>query len=96
MIGRFEFALCFALFAVVCTPGMAQRQFALTDKVGQGNFAYNQPGLYYGEEPKPYRLFAKRAQRFAYENDSPLSGKFAKMIPNNRRDFAFAFAKRTQ
>jgi len=89
-------AVCFALFALLQLPSNAQRQFALTDKVGQGNFAYGGSNLYAGEEPRFYRLMGKRAQRFAYESETPFSGKFAKLAPSAQREFAFAFAKRAQ
>jgi hypothetical protein len=49
-------------------------------------------GFYYGYESKFYPM--KRAQRFAYENDP--NNKFAKVIPSELRNFAFAFAKRAE
>ncbi|KAI6181062.1 hypothetical protein M3Y98_00788600 [Aphelenchoides besseyi] len=91
-----RFALVLLLQLICISMAHAQRSFALTDKIAQGNFAYDGPG-YAGDIPRPF-AFAKRAQRFAYESDSPIVNgrfaKFAKMFPSGQREFAFAFAKR--
>ncbi|TMS38487.1 hypothetical protein L596_005206 [Steinernema carpocapsae] len=86
----------------------AQEAFAITDKVGQGNFAkvfaYGDDGLLYrlGKRsengPESSFAFALRdpRQRFAKHNGKPIEFAFAKRANFAKRDNVdeFAFAKR--
>ncbi|CAD5218806.1 unnamed protein product [Bursaphelenchus okinawaensis] len=89
-------------FAIVLALTVtAQRSFAITDKVGQGNFAYVRPFAFALADNGEWYPVAKRspAERFAYAPDTKAakdkdSFAFAKRSDDSK--FAFDFAKRAK
>uniref|UniRef100_A0A1I7ZJP6 Signal peptide protein n=1 Tax=Steinernema glaseri TaxID=37863 RepID=A0A1I7ZJP6_9BILA len=81
----------FLLGCVVATS-LAEQAFAITDKVGQGNFAK----VYGFADGELYRLGKRNSEgvdAFAFANPRDPRQRFAKHN-GQTSDFAFAFAKR--
>uniref|UniRef100_A0AC34RIB8 Uncharacterized protein n=1 Tax=Panagrolaimus sp. JU765 TaxID=591449 RepID=A0AC34RIB8_9BILA len=90
----FVFAI-FSIFAINYSNASTDN-FAITDKVGQGNFAFAKL-FAFNEDGNLYRLTKRSLQEpqnsFAFAING-VRNKFAKHRGNQDRDFAFAFAKR--
>uniref|UniRef100_A0A914EFD3 Uncharacterized protein n=1 Tax=Acrobeloides nanus TaxID=290746 RepID=A0A914EFD3_9BILA len=83
-----------AVWILMAKATFAEQTFAVTDKVGQGNFAFAKL-FAFADDGSLYRLTKRSA--FASNNDNNKfalehqQGKFAAQKPS---EFAFAFAKR--
>jgi len=70
---------------------LAENTFAITDKVGQGNFAYAKL-FAFADDGSLYRL----TKRFAMNNDKfAVEGQQGKLVAQKPKELAFAFAKRS-